>query len=95
MVRSLGLYEGNLKEKNLKSWDHEVDATNLRCPMPLLKMKQALNKAKVGEIILVKVTDSASLRDFTTFIEMTEHKLELKKEDHLILYWITKKRANK
>jgi len=74
----------------VKSWDYEIDATDLTCPMPLLKMKQALNIAKVGEVIMVKVTDSASLRDFKSFIEMTEHELDLKVESDLYLYWITK-----
>lgn len=75
----------------MKQWQHEVDATNLNCPMPLLKLKQALNQAKVGDTILIKVTDSASTRDFNSFINMTQHTLEMKIEDGLFLYWITKK----
>ena len=74
----------------MKSWDYEIDATGLSCPMPLLKMKQALNLANVGEVVMVKVTDSASQRDFSAFIEMTEHELDMKIESDLFLYWITK-----
>ena len=74
----------------MKSWDYEIDATGLSCPMPLLKMKQALNLAKVGQVVLVKATDSASQRDFKSFIEMTEHELDMKIEPGLFLYWITK-----
>jgi tRNA 2-thiouridine synthesizing protein A len=74
----------------VKSWDYEIDATELNCPMPLLKMKQALNSANVGEVVMIKVTDSASQRDFNAFIEMTEHELEMEIQSGLFLYWITK-----
>ena len=74
----------------MKPWDYEIDATGLSCPMPLLKMKQALNSAKIGEVVMVKATDSASQRDFKSYIEMTDHELELKIETGIYLYWITK-----
>ena len=74
----------------MNHWQYEVDATNLSCPMPLLKMKQALNKAQKGEVILVKVTDPASVRDFKAYIEMTNHNLDMKTDNNIIHYWITK-----
>ena len=70
--------------------DHFVDATNVNCPLPLLKMKQALNKAVKGEVVHVIVTDPASERDFKAYIEMTDHELEMSKENNQFLYWITK-----
>ena len=78
----------------MKHWHYEVDATSLNCPMPLLKMKMALNKAEIGETILVKATDSASRRDFKAFINMTPHTLEIKVEEKLFFYWITKNKQD-
>lgn len=74
----------------MKHWDHQVDAKNLNCPMPLLKMKQVLNKAQVGETIMVMATDPASERDFKSYINMTQHQLEMTLDDNLYCYWITK-----
>ncbi len=74
----------------MKHWDHQVDATNLSCPMPLLKMKQVLNKAQKGEVIMVLATDPASERDFKSYIKMTQHQLEMSLTDNIFHYWITK-----
>lgn len=69
---------------------HFVDAVELACPLPLLKMKQALNKAEEGEVIFVKATDPASKRDFESFINMTNHKMVSKVSGSVFEYWITK-----
>jgi len=73
------------------SADYLVDATNMKCPLPLLKMKQALNKASIGEIVFVTVTDPTSERDFRSFIAMTDHELKTLKKENEFHYWITKK----
>ena len=53
----------------------EVDATGLECPMPLLKAKQAINRAEIGDSIAIEATDSGSWRDFQIFCEQSGHKL--------------------
>lgn len=68
-----------------------IDVTGYRCPMPLLKMKQALNSVEIGDTILVKVSDPGSQRDFQAFIQMTPHQMVTEVDDNLFLYWITKK----
>lgn len=77
-------------ENSQKYYDYLVDASALKCPMPLLKMKQALNQANVGEVILVKVSDPASQRDFGAFIELTPHKMTQEICEQQFWYWITK-----
>jgi len=52
-----------------------IDATGLSCPLPLLKAKQGLHQIDVGEQIEVLATDAGSVRDFHTFIELSEHYL--------------------
>ncbi|MCR6651132.1 MAG: sulfurtransferase TusA family protein [Cellvibrionaceae bacterium] len=49
----------------------EVDATGLRCPLPLLKAKQALNNLKSGERVKVTATDAGSVRDFHAFAQLS------------------------
>ncbi|PHS14420.1 MAG: hypothetical protein COA86_15890 [Kangiella sp.] len=63
-----------MKDKSLK-----IDVRKLPCPLPLLKMKQALNKAEEGDKIVVLATDPASQRDFRSFITQTNHLLTVKK----------------
>lgn len=52
-----------------------LDARNLRCPMPLLKLKQALHGMPVGEVLTVATTDPVSQRDFVAFLKQTSHQL--------------------
>jgi tRNA 2-thiouridine synthesizing protein A len=54
----------------------EVDATELVCPLPLLKAKQALRSVKTGELVRVMATDSGSLRDFVSFSQISGHLIQ-------------------
>ena len=68
----------------------EVDAREFVCPMPLLKLKQALNKAISGQIILLKATDPSSTRDVVSFVNMTEHQVQLKEDGKEFHFFVTK-----
>ncbi|MDC3332715.1 sulfurtransferase TusA family protein [bacterium] len=46
-----------------------VDARELCCPMPLLRAKQALNKAAEGQLVNVSATDASSWRDFKVYAD--------------------------
>lgn len=52
-----------------------LDATGLRCPMPLLKAKKALNEIEPGTLLRVVATDPGSVRDFAVFSEQSGHAL--------------------
>lgn len=52
-----------------------VDAIGLRCPMPLIKMKQALNCLQVGDTLLLRATDEDSVRDIHAFTQLTNHRI--------------------
>lgn len=55
--------------------DQVLDVSDLRCPMPLLKTKLALNQLGVGARLLVVATDAGSARDIPAFLKLTRHKL--------------------
>lgn len=68
-----------------------LDATGLRCPMPLLKLKQSLNQLNTGDVLKVITTDGGSVRDFKAYINLTSHELlELKEETSQYIFWIRK-----
>ena len=56
--------------------DHELDATGLKCPMPVLRARRALKPLAVGECLLVRADDPASAKDFPAFCETTGHVLK-------------------
>ena len=52
-----------------------VDATGLRCPLPLLKAKLALNSVEPGQCVRVLATDNGSVKDFHAFARLSGHNL--------------------
>ena len=61
--------------------DIELDATGLQCPMPLLKLKQQLNKMEKTQVIRVSTSDAGSVRDFGAFVNQVGHTLILQEEE--------------
>jgi len=72
--------------KQFPAVDIEIDARNLRCPLPLLKAKQALNALAPGQTLRVLATDSGSVRDFHLWTEQSGHPLLLfsEEQDHYV-----------
>lgn len=52
-----------------------LDATGLRCPLPLLRTKQALMKLSAGDVLEVVATDAGSWRDIPAYIQGSKHRL--------------------
>lgn len=75
----------------MMNYDYLVDATGDSCPMPLLKAKRQLNAMRSGECLKVIASDEASVRDFSSFIALTNHQLkEQQLEQDLFIYYIVK-----
>lgn len=71
--------------------DIELDLCDLKCPMPLLKTKQALNRMQSGQTVQVLATDPGSMRDFQVFAEQSGHLLLKKQQvDGKFLYLLQK-----
>ncbi len=52
-----------------------VDTSGTRCPIPLLKAKQALKSLQAGELIEVISTDPSSVGDFNAMLRHLPHEL--------------------
>ncbi len=59
----------------MMEFDLEVDARGLRCPLPLLRLKKALNEIAATQVVKVISTDPAAHLDFGVYIEQTGHQL--------------------
>ena len=74
-----------------QTYDLLVDVESLRCPMPLLKTKQALSSMKSGQIVKVSTKDSGSWRDIPAFVELSVHTLiEKQKINDMFVFFIEK-----
>lgn len=69
----------------------EVDARELRCPLPLLRAKQALRDLESGQAVRVLATDAGSVRDFRAFAELAGHGLQREdRADGVYVYILVK-----
>lgn len=65
----------NSGEKPGESPALELDATGLRCPLPLLKTRQAMRQLAPGHLLLVRATDSGARRDIPAYLRQSGHQL--------------------
>ncbi len=70
----------------------EVDASGLRCPEPLMLVRNKMMDMQSGEVIKVTATDPSTSWDFPNFCKFLKHEMVLSKTDETpFLYWIRKK----
>ena len=55
--------------------EHEVDATGLKCPEPVMMLHAAIRRAEAGETVLLTATDPSTQRDVANFCEFLGHNL--------------------
>ncbi len=71
-----------------------LDVKGLKCPMPLLKAKKALNDLDAGALLRVIATDPGSERDFETFSAQSGHALlSFERQADEFIYLLRKKDA--
>ena len=71
----------------------ELDTRGLRCPLPLLKAKQALRDMAAGETLKVLATDAGSVRDFQAYAQLSGHLLMASAERDGVYGYLLKKLA--
>jgi len=69
----------------------DVDARTMRCPMPLLKLKQALAMVSMGDEIRLRVTDAGAWRDVPAFVALSRHRLIEKSHNTDEYYFVVEK----
>ena len=55
--------------------DAYLDAKNLACPMPIVKLKKAIDGLQPGQILKMEATDPGSMPDVKAWSERTGHPL--------------------
>lgn len=54
----------------------EVNARRLLCPMPVIKLQQAVDKANTGDRITITCTDPGAMNDIPAWCRVNGHTLE-------------------
>jgi tRNA 2-thiouridine synthesizing protein A len=72
--------------------DMTLDTKGLNCPLPILKVKKAMNEVPKGGTLEVLATDPGSVADFESFCEATGHTL-LEQSEAAGVYRFVIKRA--
>lgn len=76
----------------MTEFDFEVDASGLNCPLPLLRLKKALQGMQSGEIVRVIATDPAAHLDIGVYSDQTGNRIiEFLKESGKQIFYIEKK----
>lgn len=57
----------------MRTYDRDLDATGLNCPLPILRAKKALYEMKSGEVLRIVATDPGSIADLASFARQTGH----------------------
>ncbi|ONG41969.1 hypothetical protein BKE30_02175 [Alkanindiges hydrocarboniclasticus] len=72
----------------------KIDATGLACPLPLLKLKQALHGMAEGEAIHLIASDANSLTDIKRYCEIAGHDFKIiHQENQRLEFLISKKNS--
>lgn len=53
-------------------FDEVLDVKGAKCPMPIVKSRQAIKKIPVGSVLKVIATDRGSMPDFQGWAEMAK-----------------------
>lgn len=75
------------------SFDAELDASGLNCPLPILKAKKALSGLQAGQVLHIIATDPGSVKDFEAFSKQTGNPLLESREDGGRFYFLMRKKS--
>lgn len=55
----------------MPEFNMELDTRGLNCPLPILKMRKAMNAAEPGHVVRMISSDPGSLKDMESFCRQT------------------------
>lgn len=59
----------------MATFDQELDASGLNCPLPILRAKKTLAGMASGQVLRIIATDPGSVKDFEAFAKQTGNEL--------------------
>lgn len=80
----------NPKLQTIKS-DESLDALGLRCPEPVMMVRKSIRSMELGQTLLIKADDPATVRDIPSFCRFMGHELVEQFIDDKPFYFLIKK----
>jgi tRNA 2-thiouridine synthesizing protein A len=71
--------------------DLYLDSKNLLCPLPIIKLTQALKKIEVGQTILTETTDPGSKYDIEAWARQTGNELIEMQQDGKVYQFLVRR----
>ncbi len=59
----------------MNAYQQEVDARGLNCPLPILRLKKAVQGLDAGKVVRLLATDPGSVKDVEAFCRQTGNTL--------------------
>ena len=78
-------------ERGHRSFDVEVDAAGLYCPIPILRLERAFRDRPKGVVARLQATDPASVEDVQVFCREGGHRLLETRRDAERFYFLVEK----
>lgn len=75
-------------------FDKEVDATGLKCPLPILRCKKGLSDMENEQVLKITATDAGAVKDFDAFCKQTGHEILAQEEAEDIYTFFIKKHVS-
>jgi len=77
----------DLIEDEMAEPDRKLDASGMRCPIPVLRAQKEIKAMNTGEVLEIIASDGQAPRDFRDFCEEAGHSLLVSQErgDHYYL----------
>ncbi|WP_146587789.1 sulfurtransferase TusA family protein [Puniceibacterium confluentis] len=72
---------------------HDLDATGLLCPLPVLKARKRLTALACGDVLSLRTDDPAAVIDVPHFCAEAGHLLEASVADGPAMVWTIRKGA--
>jgi tRNA 2-thiouridine synthesizing protein A len=71
----ISILKYTINEGAMTNPDRKLDASGMRCPIPVLRGQKEIKAMKRGEVIEIIATDGQAPRDFRDFCEAAGHTL--------------------
>ncbi len=72
-------------------YDVFLDSKNLLCPMPIIKLSQAIKKIDAGQTILTETTDPGSQYDIAAWARQTGNELLSTEQDGKVFRFLVRR----
>ena len=79
------------EEESIPEIALKVDASGLKCPMPVIRAKKGMASVAVGQSIELLATDPGAMADFTAWTRSTGHELLVAEQHGDVLRFVIRR----